>query len=380
MKMNLNSTRRTSVTFDGYYGMRNAGDDAFCVVAARHARDTWGCQEVSFIARPSHLPALPAKVRALLPDEPRIRGHTRMAPLGPMVRHRTVVHVGGSTFMAPLTRHRDQARLSRLGCLDLHAVGVSVGPFPSDCDAAGIRQILTQFRSVSVRDSLSLQRVRDLLPEKQVRLGFDVAVLLDPTRPPRRQEDAATRAEPLIGVTVCAHEGERGGDVQTERRRFEQTLRTVEEVARATGSRVRIFVFNDHPRWGDHLLSAEMAARLSMPTEVVVRERDTGRLLAAVAQCDAMVATRLHSSVFAYATGVPFIAVAYQEKGVEVTDEMGVPRDLVFGADGPDPGNAVPRLLELLDQGPAKTLLPLEEARRRARGGFPAIVCGHPNP
>lgn len=368
------------LVFDGYYGMRNAGDDAFCVVAAQHALTVWQCQDIGFLARAADLPVLPVTARALLPEEPRFRGHTRAAALASMLGSGTVVHVGGSTFMAPLTRHRDQSRLARYGRPNLHAVGVSIGPFSSERAAVRIRRILTQFRSVSVRDSASLHRFRDLLPEKQVRLGFDVAVLLEPTGPRKRERRVQARSGPLIGVSVCAHETERGGDVQTERRRFERTFRTVEQASRAIGARVRIFVFNDHPRLGDQTLSTELASRLSAPAEVVVRGHDPGRLLSAVAECDVMVATRLHSAVFAYAVGVPFITVAYQRKGVEVTDEIGVPRELVFDADGPDPADGVPRILELLDDGPPKSLVPLDEAQKRARRSFPDIVLGgHPS-
>lgn len=369
----LSNNRRRSVVFDGYYGMRNVGDDAFCLVADEVARDRWACKQVSFIARGTDLARTDRPVHALLPERARFRGHVRSAAIPSMIRSGSVVHVGGSTFMQPLTRHRDQTLLATVGLVRLHAVAVSVGPFADIAAADGVRKILSRFASVSVRDGASQERLRELMPDLKVTLGFDVAVLLEPDESAHEEwpDGPSPTRGPVIGVTVCAHETERGGDALQERSRFERTLECVDRAAQATGALVRILVFNDHERWGDTALSLEMASRLQCPTEVVQRTRDPREMLAAVAGCDVVIATRLHSAIFAYASRIPFVVISYQQKGIDVAERMGLPDARVLGPWGPEPAEGAQQIVSLMSGPDQAEILPVEEARRLALESFP---------
>lgn len=362
------------VVFDGYYGMRNAGDDAFCVVACHVAAGRWAVRTVSFVAAQSQLPITPVPARGIFPDPPRFRGHGRLAPVMRMLRSRRVVHVGGSTFMRPLTHHRDEMLLARANLLELHAVGVSVGPFRNSKDAARVARTLGTFRSITLRDTASLERLGELSPYIEAEVGFDVAVLLSEVPCVGSLRRRPVPGRPLLGVSLCAHGAASGTEGDMEAQRYERTAAAVLEVVRRTGAAVRLLVFNDHSLWGDLEISLRLEAHLREATQVdvVVRGRDTRWLYDAVADCDALIATRLHSAVFAYACEVPFALVAYQQKGADFAREVGLPEELLYPAHGPDPADAAESLVSLLEG--AEELaprLPLEVARRRARLSFP---------
>lgn len=363
---------------DGYYGKRNAGDDAFCVVADEVARSRWGCEKLMFVASEAALPNLQTPFRGVFPDPPRFRGHGRLRPLLAMVHARRVVHVGGSTFTHALGRHRDVVRLARLGLLAPHAIGISVGPFATQRDAEETLAVLRRFQTVSVRDSASLERIREIDPSFPVTLGFDVAVLLPVVlgSDGHRQTEPLAAGRPMVGVSVCRNDAIRGGEPTADAERHEALCGTLEQVVRRTGASVRLLVFNDHPYWGDMDLSEDMARRLDglAPVEVVTRSSAPEVLLDAVASCDVVVGTRLHSCVFAYACNVPFAVVAYHQKCADFAAEVRLTDELLFPKDGPDIADGTDALVAAIETGKSGALLDVGIARQRAWQAFPEAI------
>ena len=364
---------RNSVVLDGYYGMRNAGDDAFCVVAHRHARDVWETEHLYFTGRQSELPVSGADVHGLVPDSVRVKGEVRARALVAMLRTGRVVHVGGSTFMNAMTRHRDQMRLARRGLVSLDAVGVSVGPFENRETGEQVAAALRQFRSLTLRDAASAERLSEVDSEIPADVAFDVGVLLaEHVEFPEPPTD-----RPVLGVSFCAHEALRGQGADIEAERVRRTVDTVRRVATSSDCSIKLMVFNDHPTWGDTALTQRAASELSdvSAVEVVTRTNDPRTLLAETASCTAVLATRLHHAVFAYSAGVPFGVVAYQAKGTDFAAEVGLPDALVFAASGPHPAEAGEIVEGLLsDPEPFRARLPVSEAMARARHAFPKEI------
>jgi polysaccharide pyruvyl transferase WcaK-like protein len=361
---------RASLVLDGYYGMRNAGDDAFCVVAHRHAREVWETEHLYFTGRQSELPVSGPDVHGLVPDNVRVKGEVRARIMVAMLRSGRVVHVGGSTFMSSMTRHRDQMRLARRNLISLDAVGVSVGPFADRETGERVAAALRQFRSVTLRDTASAERLSEVDSGIASDVAFDVGVLLaedvDLPEPPNDR--------PVLGVSFCAHEALRGQDADVEAERFQRMVATVRRVATSSGCLIKLMVFNDHPIWGDVALTQQAAAELSdvSVVEIVKRTSDPRTLLSETASCTAVLATRLHHAVFAYSAGVPFAVVAYQAKGADFAAEVGLPDALVFAASGPAPAEAATVVEGLLsDPEPFRAQLPVSEAMVRARLAFP---------
>lgn len=365
--------RRRGVVLDGYYGMRNAGDDAFCVVAHRYALNAWGASRVYFTGRQSDLPVAGTEVRGLVPEKVLIKGEVRARAAVAMLRTGRVVHVGGSTFMHALTRHRDQMQLARRGLISLDAVGVSIGPFTSREAGEHIVAALREFRSVTLRDAASAERLAELDDQIAVEVAFDVGVLLaDGTDLPKPPGDRQ-----VLGVSLCAHEALRGEGADTEAERTSRTIDTVRRVAASTDCVIKLMVFNDHPKWGDTTLTERAAAELSdvAPVHIVTRTRDPRSLLTETATCDAVLATRLHHAVFAFSAGVPFALTAYQTKGSDFATEVGLADTLTFGASGPNPASDWEVITQLLcDPALLRARLSVVDAVARARRAFPSEI------
>jgi polysaccharide pyruvyl transferase WcaK-like protein len=364
-----------SVVFDGYYGMRNTGDDAFCLVGAHIATNRWGAKRVAFAGNNAELPVLGPNARGLYPDRSTVPGEIRLRSMASMVRSQHVVHLGGSTFMKPLTRHRDQTRLARVGAIDLRAVGVSIGPFRDGLSARAVAETLRHFKSISTRDTASAERLRDVAPDIDVTGAFDVAVLVrDLLDEPALTRAATSDSAPVIGLSLCAHEAARDQGVEIELERHRRTVDAVQRAAVDLDASVRLLVFNDHPKWGDQAITEQARAKLApvVPVEVVQRTRDPRDLFRAVASCDAVVATRLHAAIFAYTSGVPFAVVAYQAKGRDFAQEVGLADRFVVDAAGPDPDNGAELVRELLSgDGATQPRLSVATAVQRAYAAFP---------
>ena len=363
---------------EGYYGMRNAGDDAFCLVTAALAPERWGVEKLAFVAPASRLPELPRPARCVLPDPPRFRGHARLAALGAKLRAHHVAHVGGSVMNTLTGRQRDENRLARLGLLTLHAVGVSAGPFASAEQGARTAAYLSRFTTLHLRDTASRERLEQVAPGLRPRVGFDVAVLLPELDFCRATVQAARSRDPsefpVIGVSVCRDATLRGAPSESQRRRERSVVAVLRELATRQPVRYRFIVFNSHPAWGDDSLTRRTADALGegAEVEVVPYTGDVRSTLGAVAGCDALLGTRLHSAIFAYACQVPFAVIAYRPKGADFAYEAGLPERFLFPAEGPPLGAGVEAMSELLQEGTAilDRMLPPRTARARASAGF----------
>ena len=358
-----------SVLFSGWYGQLNAGDDAYCAVAAHLATTEWGISAPRFSGRPSLLPPLPGEATGVTPEPPVIRGRTRLAHLAAAIRAGSVIHLGGSTFRKPLRSHRDLWRARRLGLIDLAAASISVGPFRAATDSRGVSRLLRDFRSISVRDSASLRRVEHLEGIVDLHLGFDAAVLLPEVIGWTKSRQAKSR--PILGVSVCPPESSQGEDRGPETERLNRLLAVVAAVVDRTGCHVRLLSMCAHPHWGDDPVTDWLAGRLDGTAEVSVRRYsgDTSLMFEAAATCDAVVAMRLHAAIFAYAAGVPFFISPYARKCVDFAHEVGLPEERLFPIEGPELRQA-DTIVRALSEDTEPPGLPLGTARERAREGL----------
>lgn len=360
---------RRAAVLDGYFGMHNAGDDAFCLVAARLLPERLGFDRLAVVAAHDDLPILPPLAKGLLPTTPLARGHVRAATIAGKLRYRTVLHVGGSTLRRMNQRRRDEAGLQKTAHISCHALGVSVGPFRNRTDERQIREFLKRFGSISLRDRASYERSDAMSLDLPLRQAFDLAVLAPDRVPcplPR-----GTRSRPRLGVALRPFESIEGGNIETERVRVLRVLETLRAVAKLIDFELVLLAFNCHPTKGDVDLANMMADELEavVPSSVVSYEGDVPSMLSAVAACDAVLAMRLHAGVFAYASGVPFAFINYHPKCQEFADSVGLPQSLAFASDGSDLVCRAATVVELLT-GDCPTLLPLKRARSMALEAF----------
>ncbi len=346
---------RRGVIFHGFYGQRNAGDDAFARVASTLAEDV-GVRHSSFTAWPRAFAELGISGTAVHPDKVLFPGHLRAKVIAASVAAGTSVLFGGSTLFQRQRSLDDQLLLARAGRVRLHACGISVGPFATYEHETAVARYLKSFETISVRDPASYDRVVQLAPNTELTQGFDLALLLPEFTGQPRPSETAGGARPILGVSVCTS-ASRGGDSVADEARLNATLRLVDRAVRLTGASVRLVVMNGHERHGDSALTASLAQQLdaSADVEVVPYSPNVPVLVAAIAECTAMIAMRLHAAVFAFASEVPVLIAAYHTKSRDFVEAVGYPSRVVMTTDSNE-----------ADDRDLETLLAMLEGRDRA--------------
>ncbi|MFN3528737.1 MAG: polysaccharide pyruvyl transferase family protein [Bacteroidia bacterium] len=362
--------------FTGYYGMQNAGDDAFLEVVAWGAQAFWSVDDVLFYS--PILPELqhPARQLNAFATYGRFIGALRE-----LFSADVFVSAGGSTFHSAL--HKTDLRTygllkKRFGFGgQLGAIGISLGPYSSVADERDTINYLQRLDFLALRDTQSYEMALGYnLPYRPVQ-AFDLAALLPDVPGVRVSCSLKFDGKPTLGISVCNYESYTHGDLAQEqqRNRFIQSL--LLELASMGDYRYRFFVFNGHAEMGDEALTREMIGALlrtnaQLDYEIVPYEAHVARTFSAIAQCQAMLSTRLHASIFACYAGVPFFLMEYHRKCSDFLDDVGQHPDYRL-ADGDVPVQAAAQTLAAaLNAQQVHRPQYLEETRARALLNFTA--------
>jgi polysaccharide pyruvyl transferase WcaK-like protein len=363
------------IYFEGYYGRGNFGDDVFTLLGERLAVTRWGCQRAYFSAPSSPNFKVRGIARAAFPARRLFRGHSRALAFARAIRSRNVMLFGGSTLHSVHGPYREYDLAARAGALRLYAAGVSVGPFATRTDARNVARFLDCFRFVSVRDTVSLERLQDSGSAVPVVHGADLALLLPELLFPAALEKCSREQDPIVAVSVCR------SDPRVARLTPQDVMR-VEGMASALrplqrdGALVRIVVLNNDPNSGDLEISQRLVALLDeRRVELCLYDGEVGRIVELFASADVVMSTRLHGAVIAYTYGIPLYAVSYHEKCDDFCSEIGIDEAQVAGPSGPDVATAEVLRAMLEHPNRYRATVTVEESRRRAWAALPQALA-----
>lgn len=201
----------------------------------------------------------------------------------------------------------------------------SVGPIEGRGQRAFARQVFRQVSLIMAREERSRQFLQDVLE-----VDGEITVLPDLAfaRPAAMDENAHPSRPLQIGVTIIDRGAQTGGAVNQAG--YEQSLATtLERAHRRHNADIHLFVQchgpspdqDDRPvtqRLMDELSRRNVSARLH--TEF----GDAAVLRPALAQMDLIIASRMHTGIFALSSGVPVVMIAYQPKAVGVMASFGL--------------------------------------------------------
>lgn len=316
----------------GFYGMTNFGDDLFCHVLANSFRSRWPGARVKFVAPPVFGVQAKFMVPAALP----IGVYQKNSNVGAMSRLAVGTYawlwsdsfvLGGGSILASVSGvRRVQERLGAwLGHPKLYGLGVSVGPFRTDADEDAVREFISKFSYLAVRDSRSFEIVKSMrLPGRHVMSG-DLAALAE--IPFSRVDDDRTNGP--VGLAPCKFPG-------FEPARYREVLDLLADKLLSRGeARVRVFSLNNHPDSGDDSLCFEtaLALRERGVGVSVLRYSDVGvvGVWQEIAKLSAMISTRLHGAIASYMVDVPTMVFEYHQKCADFCDDVGQPAGLRLG-------------------------------------------------
>ncbi|RZU73746.1 polysaccharide pyruvyl transferase WcaK-like protein [Micromonospora kangleipakensis] len=372
-KEQRNPARRPLVV--GYYGMRNVGDNAFCVIVDWAMKRYWDTEEPVFAAPPLvDLPDARAAMSQSLFEsaDPVSRAGKLLTKATMLGGASMLVFGGGSVFrdMGPFSEKKIFAAWSRVSRRPIAAVGVSVGPFVTAAAAQRLGEVFRHIDYIGVRDAASVERLRDLDYPGLVVPAGDLAGLL-----PEALGDAApapiarTPGRIRLGVTLL------GSDTdlpeREQRRREEVLIAGIRSFVDAEPVDVTIFVFNTHPLRGDVAPSERLRSSLQDRCDLRVVTADDGvtAVFSEMRACDAGLHMRMHGGIFSYVAGVPFALVPYHRKCADFLDEIGQPATRLLPVEPDDPVEVHKLLGRLVTDG-ASPRLDLAEFADSARLNF----------
>jgi polysaccharide pyruvyl transferase WcaK-like protein len=299
----------------GFYGLKNIGDDVFCIVMDWAAKNIFGLTHIYLHGH----------------DLPRMRNMNgipylkwRMFPFMQVrieaLRSRNIIHAGGSTFARAAVSLLDERNLFRYR--QLFALGISIGPFKTEQDFIYIKEYLKRFKYISLRDNRSIQYATEMGLKYNTYRGFDIAALLplivkDPdyyTAPAMQIHNGQKK---VVGISVCNYEKFVNGDSRKESNRINSLLRMIRLINSIDPSTAfRFFIFNGHNNIGDMPLTQHVISCLGEAFDVSIVDY-TERTLDfwnEMRKCDLFMGFRLHSGIMSYMAGIPFILFEYHEK------------------------------------------------------------------
>lgn len=311
--------------FSGYYGVKNSGDDAFVEVSAWGSKKYWGSTEQFFFA--GDLP------ETLTPTT-FYPGHKSYLNFAKAVKDIFLSDVftsaGGSTFHSSLKKSdlRTYAKLKKqIGFKgQTGAIGISLGPFKNSAAEKNTVEYLKTLDFLALRDEHSYQLAANYdLPRPPVK-AFDLAALLPEIYDFKRAE-MATNQPPIVGLSICNYESYTGGDVKKENNRNQFIEELILKLKKHKEIKFRFFIFNGNPVMGDEKLTQEMIGRVNaagdLNYEVVPYLPKVEEMFLKIAECDAVVSTRLHASIFACYAQTPFFLLEYHRKCTDFLNDVG---------------------------------------------------------
>ncbi len=268
----------------GYYGFRNAGDEAILEAIARELR-----------ARGHQVVALSGDPRRTR-EEHGLRAFHRLNPLALLGADLWLLGGGGllqdATSALSLQYYLSLLRLARLFRKRVVVFNQSLGPLSPRGEAL-VRRVLRGVPAI-FRDQDSLEYARRL--GLSAELGADPALLLTP--PPVQREEDLVLVIPRAGV---APEAVRNLYI-TANHLFHE------------GRQVLVLLLQ--PGYDEEVLE-------NFPHHRVEKTSDPRRVLYLAAQAGYVISMRLHGLILAAAAGTPFAALSYDPKVAAFAKETG---------------------------------------------------------
>jgi polysaccharide pyruvyl transferase WcaK-like protein len=313
-----------SLLFTGYYGEFNTGDDAFCVVADWAARKYWLESNIKFLGR--NLPARldDSKLKSCILQKKYIKGQYNLECLIQGTLNSKIVYAGGSVFHSEVKGISKENIFKHLHdhCnLQMGAVGVSLGPYANTKARNSIKDYLSRFSFLALRDSRSYEEAMEMDLSIPIVEAFDLAALLPLIYPISNNKTN----ESVIGISICNFESYVNGNLKKEANRFGKIIECIDLLSkRKPNIKIKLLVFNAHPELGDNLLSQKLISKVSSKAniELVNYNKNPYYMWKAVSECNVVLSTRLHAGIFACFSKTPFLQIEYHKKCTDFLNDI----------------------------------------------------------
>lgn len=199
------------------------------------------------------------------------------------------------------------------------------------------KHLLNQFRVVTVRDPLTQRHLSGLGSRRTITLTTDPALTLAMSSSGRIDEILRNEgiqidpSRPLIGITtrqLSASHGDHYRRLTPESiEAFQDAMAQAADFLAMKGQVCFIPMHTESPD-DDRVMARAILSRMRQASSasVISGQYTPPELMGIIAQCAFLLGSRLHSTVFAAAAGVPFAAVAYDPKLLGIAESFQMSR------------------------------------------------------
>lgn len=330
----------------GYYGMHNAGDNALLLAAAWGAKHYLHADNFTVNSPSSFKLPVVGSIHSLIKEKQKFRGQNRLYQYGAAWKNDHLIFGGGSVLHCA----RDMQHMRHLCSLNQGlslALGVGLGPFKNVAAERECKKLLERCDFIGLRDKHSYRMAKELAPNANAELTFDLAPMLlsipELSSKPNalklqslakssinKQADSKRRG---IAVALCPVE-RFSGDFASETYRLKALARSLALVHALTGEPIYLFDFNGHQTLGDGAVHKQLKQLIPSKVPVIYYhyQCNPALIIEKFKRMRAVVAMRLHAAVFGYLAGTPTLNLSYHSKCDGWNDQIGLPAAHRFSA------------------------------------------------
>ena len=346
----------------GYYGMQNSGDDALLLASIIGAKNELNAEKILVSTVNCKQPLSQGITLNVLKAKQAFKGQNRVLHYKAAYKSRRVIFGGGSVFHTAQDIEQKRHMMMLTGGRNSMAVGVSLGPFVDSAAKEQCKLFLEECSFVGVRDKESLILARELAPNANVALTFDLAplVTLDP------DYSRQTKPENRILINVCPVPKNANGKVDQYQQHslMQKMQQVIEMVWQKSHLPITLVSLNGHDSLGDDKLCHQLmeSCPKNIPINFLPYQADPLKMIEQIRGYRAFVSMRLHGCVFGYLANTPVLALNYHTKCQQWCEQVGLAHEQRFNALTFHPKQIVETLLEGLRFGFSSPALAVNDA------------------
>jgi colanic acid/amylovoran biosynthesis protein len=206
----------------------------------------------------------------------------------------------------------------------------SFGPLPGSLQRGLLRWLLNRSALVAAREYRSLRFLAEIGLRQRALVLPDLAFAMSAAAgaaPVAFERMIGDASRPLVGLTLMDWGGQNPG-FRNQPGYESAILALIDHLQRCYNATIVLFAqcYGPVPAHDDRLIARRIAAASAKPVTVIDAALAPAELQAAYGHLDLLIATRMHSAIFALSVGTPALAIGYLHKSVGIMEMLGLTR------------------------------------------------------
>lgn len=342
------------ILFNGFYGYKNTGDDAFIEIASWGNNHFWKNTNAPYFTG-EHLPETSLPIKRIYPEKCSNKIIQKISVFNATLNSDCFINAGGSVFseIRPLSNIAFAKRANIINKqLIQGAIGVSIGPFQSIEDEKSTKKYLQKLSFLALRDKRSYDYATSLNLNYKPINAFDLAALLPQCFKNFDFQDKQNVSSPkkTIGISICNYERYYNGDLSNEKKRNQFVTDLLNKLSKNNNFHFKFFIFNGNQKIGDEKLTHETISKIKSDNiSILPYTGNVQKVWDEIKTCDFILSTRLHASIFSCYANIPFMLIEYHRKCTDFLQDIGYDKGLQIGDAQSDTQSVYENIIQILD-------------------------------